>query len=97
MPVMIIQVANLEEQLIDMKVTLDRLSNESAEKDAQIKRQNKQITDLTKKLRKRSSKASNKGSGGKILTKEYNHSKESNNENKPMNDSALSSMSVEQI
>jgi len=35
---MVIETINLEEQLTDMKATLDRLSKENAEKDAQIKR-----------------------------------------------------------
>ena len=45
-----------------MKATLDRLSRESAEKDAQIKRQNGQITELIERLEKKLSEASNKGS-----------------------------------
>jgi len=40
MLVMVTEAANIEEQLAKMKATLDRLSKESAEKDAQIKRQN---------------------------------------------------------
>jgi len=40
MPVMVIAATNVEEQLASMKATLNRLSKESAEKDAQIKRQN---------------------------------------------------------
>ena len=40
MPIMVIEVANIEEQLANMKATLDRLLKESAEKDAQTKRQN---------------------------------------------------------
>jgi len=43
-----------------MKATVDRLLKESAEKDAQIKRQNKQIANLTKKLEKQPIEASNK-------------------------------------
>jgi len=38
MPVMVIEAANVEEQLVSMKATLDRLSRESTEEDAQIKR-----------------------------------------------------------
>ena len=34
---MVIEAANLEEQLVDMKVMLDILSKESIEKDAQVK------------------------------------------------------------
>jgi len=36
----VIEAANIEEQLASMKATLDRLSKESAKKDAQSKRQN---------------------------------------------------------
>jgi len=50
MPVMGIETINLEEQLKDMKATLERLLKENVEKDAQIKRQNTQIAYLTKKL-----------------------------------------------
>ena len=89
MPVVVIEPANLKEQLTD---TLDTLSKESEEKNVQIKYQSKQIVDFTKKLEKQASKASNKGSGDEILTKEYSHSKESDNEHKPKNDSTLSSM-----
>jgi len=56
-PVMVIQASNLEEELVNMKATLERLSKESEENDVQIKHQNKQITDLIKKLENRSSKA----------------------------------------
>ena len=48
---------------------------------------------MKKKLEKRSSKASNKGLGGKDSDKESNHNKESDNEPNPKNDS----MSIEQI
>ena len=37
----LIRAINLKEQLVDMKVALDRLSKESKEQDAQIKCQNK--------------------------------------------------------
>jgi len=43
MPVMVTSATNFEEQLESMKAILDRLSKESVEKDAQIKRQNDQI------------------------------------------------------
>ena len=59
------QAMNLEEQLASMKATLERLCKESAQQDAQIRRQNKQIADLTKKLEKRPLEASNKGSQSK--------------------------------
>ena len=97
MPVMVTETVNLEEQLADMKATLDRLSKENAKKDAQIKRQSKQIADLTKKLGKRTSKAFNKCSSSEDSDKESNHSKESDYVRKPENDSSFSLMSVEQI
>jgi len=80
-----------------MKATLDRLSKESAEKDAQIKCQNDQIAELMKKLKKKSSKASNKCSDAEDSDKESNHSEESDGEYKAKKDRSLGSMSVEQI
>jgi len=62
MSAMVTEDANVEEQLASVKATLDRLSRESAEKDAQIKRQNGQITELIERLEKKLSEASNKGS-----------------------------------
>jgi len=44
MPVMVTAAMNLEEELENMKATLERLCKKSEEKDAQIKRQNKHIT-----------------------------------------------------
>jgi len=82
MPVMMTGAANLEEQLASMMATLDRLSKESAEKDAQIKRQNDQIAELTKKLEKKSSEASNKGLGAEDADKESHHIEESDNDRK---------------
>jgi len=66
-------------------------------KAAQIKRQSKQITDLTKKLGKRTSEAFNKCSSSEDSDKESNHSEESNDGRKPKNDSSFSLMSVDQI
>ena len=40
LPTMVVEAANFEEQLVSMKATLDRLSEETTEKDAQIKHQN---------------------------------------------------------
>jgi len=97
MPVMMTGDANLEEQLASMKATLDRLSKESAEKDTQIKRQNDQIAKLTKRLEKKFSEASNKGSGAEDSDKESHHSEESDNDRKANKDCSLGSMSVEQI
>ena len=97
MPVMVTGATNFEEQLASMKATLDRLSKESAEKDAQIKRQNDQIAELMKKLEKKSSEASNKGSGAEDSDKESSHSEEYDDERKARKDRSLGSMSVEQI
>jgi len=97
MPVMMTGAANLEEQLASMKVTLDRLSKESAEKDAQIKRQNEQIAELTERLEKKFSEASNKGLGAADSDKESHHNEESDNDHKAKKDCSLGSMSVENI
>ena len=59
---------------------MDRLSKKSAKNDAQIKHQNNQIVELMEKLEKKSSKASNKGSGTKDSNEEYNHNEESDDE-----------------
>jgi len=63
-----------------MKATLEWLSKENAEKDDKIKRQNKRIIDLTKKLEKQPLEASNKGSRSKESDEESNHSQDSNEE-----------------
>jgi len=97
MLVMVGETINMDEELANMKAILERLSKESKEKDAQIKRQNKQIADLKKKFGKRSSEVSNKGSRSEDSDKESNHNKESDDERKPKSDSSLNSMLVEQI
>jgi len=96
-PVMMTGATNLEEQLASMMATLDRLSKESAEKDAQIKHQNDQIAELTKRLEKKFSEASNKGSSAEDSDKESHRSEESDNDHKAKKDCSLGSMSVEQI
>jgi len=60
MSVMVTKVTSIKEQLASMEATMDRILEESAEKDAQIKRQNKQIANLIKKLEKQPIEASNK-------------------------------------
>jgi len=45
MPVMVTNAITLEEELTNMKVTLERLSKEREEKDAQIKRETMHIVD----------------------------------------------------
>ena len=52
MPSMTIGAMNLEEEFASMTVTLERLSKESAGKDACIKRQEEHIAKLLKKLDK---------------------------------------------
>ena len=61
MPPMMIGAVNFEEEFASMKATLERLSKESAEKDAQIKRQKEHISKLLKKLDKGPRVSSNKG------------------------------------
>jgi len=95
MLVMVIEAANFEKQLASMKAALDRLSKESAKKDAQIKRQNEHIAQLTKKLEKKLSKTSNKGSGNKDSDKESNHNEASDDGRILKKDSVLGSMSAE--
>ena len=58
---MMIGVANLEEEFVSMKTALERLSKESVEKDARIKRQEEHIAKLLKKLDELSHASSNKG------------------------------------
>ena len=88
---------NLEEQLASMKATLERLCKESVQKDAQIKRQNKQIANSTKKLEKWPIEAFNKCSGAEDSGKGSNHNEQSNDERKAKKDHSLGSMSMEQI
>jgi len=95
MPVMVTEAAKVEEQLASMRTTLDRLATESAEKVAQIKRQNEQIAELMKRLEKKSSDASNKDSDEEDSDKESNRAEESDNERKARKDRSLGSMSVE--
>ena len=78
---------NLEEQLASMKVTLERLCKENAEKDSKIKHQNERITNLTKKLEKRPLKACNKGLQSKESDKELNHNEAYAKEHKLTKDS----------
>jgi len=80
-----------------MKATLERLCKKSAQKDAQIKRQKKQIADLTKKLEKRPIQASNKCSSAEDSDKESNHNEQSDVERKAKKDHSLGSMSIKQI
>ena len=91
------QAINLKEQLASMKTTLERFSKENVEKDDKIKLQNKQIADLTKKLKKRPLETSNKGSQSKESYKESNHSQGSNEEHKSKKNSSLHLLSIEQI
>jgi len=94
---MVTEAANVEEQPASMKATLDRLSRESAENDAQIKGQNEQIVELMKRLEKKSSEASSKDSVEEDSDKESNRAEESDDERKARKDRSLGLMSVEQI
>jgi len=62
---MMIEAVNFEEKLASMKAKLERLSKESAEKDAHIKRQEQHITKLLKKLEKGPYMSSNKSASSK--------------------------------
>ena len=97
MPVMVTEAINLDEELANMKATLERFSKESAKKDAQIKHQNKQIADLTKKLEKQSSGSFNKGLSNEYSNKESNHIEESDDGCKENKDHSLELMSVKLI
>jgi len=61
MPAMMIGFVNFEEEFASMKATLERLSKESAEKDARIKCQEEHIAKLLKKLDKGMRASSNRG------------------------------------
>jgi len=87
----------LEEQLANMKATLEGLSKDNAEKDAKIKHQNGRIANLIKKLEKRPLESYNKGSQSKELDKESTHSEDSDKENKLKKDSSLRLLLIEQI
>jgi len=97
MSVMVIEVANIEEQLGSMKATLDRLLKESVENDAQIKHQNQEIADFTEKLEKQLIEASNKCSDTEDSHEESNHDEESDDKHKAKKDHSLGPMSVEEI
>ena len=94
---MMIEATSAKEQLGSMKATLDRVSKDSAEKDAQIKCQNKQIAKLMKKLEKKSSKTSTKGSSDQDSDKESNRDEHSNDGQVPKKGSMLDLMFAEQI
>ena len=60
MSAIMIGAINFEEEFTSMKAILERLSKESAEKDARIKRQEEHIAKLLKKLDKGLRASSNK-------------------------------------
>jgi len=95
MLVMVIEVTNIEEQLASMKATMDKLLKEGAQKDAQIKCQNKQIADLIKKLEKQPIESSNKCLNAENSDDEYNYNEKSDNERKLKKDHSLGSISIE--
>ena len=90
MPALVTEATNVEEQLANMKATLERLAKESLEKDAQIKRQSEQIATLMKKLEKWLFESSSKGSDGE----ESKRSEDSDDERMKKKESSLASMSV---
>jgi len=92
-----IEAINLEEQVADMKVKLDKLSKESTKMVAQTKRKNEQIAKLVKKLENKSFKASNKGLGAEDSDKVSNHNVKFDNERNAKKDRSLCSKYVEQI
>ena len=100
---MMIGAVNFEEEFASMKAMLERLSEESAEKDTRIKRQEEHIAKLLKKLDKGSRASSNRGTSSVENEKGSNRSEVfeddggSKKGGKPHNDSSLSSMIAEQI
>jgi len=86
-----------------MKATLERLSKESAEKDARIQRQEEHISKLLKKLDRGPRASSNRGVSSDEDEKRSNGSEASEDDGgskwggKPQNDSSLSAMTTEQI
>jgi len=61
MPAMMIGVVNFEEEFASMKAVSEKLSKESVEKDARIKRKEEHIAMLPKKLDKGPCALSNRG------------------------------------
>jgi len=98
-----IGVVNLEEEFTSMKATLERLSKESAKKDARIKRQEEHVAKLLKKLDKGSRASSNRGASSDEDEKGSSRSEASENDGgskkggKPHNDSSLSLVTAGQI
>ena len=95
MPAMVTEATNVEEQLANMKATLERLAKESLEKDAQIQRQSEHIATLMKKLEKRVFESSSNGLDGEESDKESNCSEDSDDERIKKKESSLGSMSIE--
>jgi len=77
MPATMVGAINFEEEFAIMKATLGRLSKESAEKDARIKRQEEHIAKLRKKLDKGPRASSNKGTSSDEDEKGSNRSEAS--------------------
>ena len=91
---MVTEATNMEEQLVSMKATLNRLVKKSVEKHTQIKYWNNQIVELMKKLEKKSFEASNKSLYDKDFDAESNQNKEFDKEYIPKKDCALGLMSA---
>jgi len=94
MPAMIVGAVNFEEKFASMKAALERLSKESAEKDARNKRQEEHIAKLLKKLDKGPRASSDKGASSDEDEKGSNRSEASEDDGgskkvgKPQNDSS---------
>jgi len=103
MPAMMIRAVNFEEEFASMKAMLERLSEESVEKDTRIKRQEEHIAKLLKKLDKGARASSNRGASSDESEKGSNRSEASEDDDglkkggKPHNDSSLSAMTTKQI
>jgi len=89
--------------MANMKVTLQKLTKESKEKEGPIKVQKEKIAKLTKKLEKWSAQSSTKGLESEDLEKVFVYSELSDSEKQPKigglpkNDKSSGSMTVEQV
>ena len=97
MPAMMIGAINFEEEFTSMKAALEKLSKESAEKDAHIRCQEEHIAKLLKKLDKGPCASSNRGASSDEDEKGSEDDGGSKKGGKLQNDSSLSAMTAEQI
>jgi len=82
-PAMMMGTTTLEEEIANMKVILEKLTRESAEKEARIKFQEKKIAKLARKLEKRSAQSSSKDSESEDSGKVLVQTEASDNEKQP--------------